>query len=332
MKQSSIVSFFKNANSERILKSGNTSTNVTPDVNSDLNVNKEFLATMEIISAEAMKNISAANDLGDKDDNPKQPKDINFPVSKFGSKNLSFCINWYSRFHWLEYSRQKDAAFCFICRHFSSEGYKNNAFVLSGFKYWKGAIIKFNKHAQSTTHQSAIISWQCYQKSKKNGSVCIQLSSLHKKTIEENRLYLNRIITFIKYLACQGLAFRGHDETNISKNRGNFLELVRCFEKIDPEFAAKLNKMPENTNYLSRAIQNEIISIIATEIKKQIVAEVKNSGMYAILADETRDCSRKEQMSICVRYVNSDFIICEEFLGYKHVNELDASSLSNSLI
>jgi len=65
-------------------------------------------------------------------------------------------------------------------------------------------------------------------------SCASQLSSHHKKTVELNRKYLSSVIETIQWLCKKGLAFRGHDESEHSKNRGNFLELI--------EFQSKYNK------------------------------------------------------------------------------------------
>ena len=34
-------------------------------------------------------------------------------------------------------------------------------------------------------------------------------------------------INAVRWLACQNCAFRGHDESMSSRNRGNFLELIK---------------------------------------------------------------------------------------------------------
>jgi len=41
------------------------------------------------------------------------------------------------------------------------------------------------------------------------------------------------------FLSKQGLPFRGHDESNESTNRGNFIELLNMF--TDPETITKLS-------------------------------------------------------------------------------------------
>ena len=43
----------------------------------------------------------------------------------------------------------------------------------------------------------------------------------------EYRVQLNAIVDCIRFLFCRGLAFRGHDESQGSSNKGNFLELLQ---------------------------------------------------------------------------------------------------------
>ncbi|KAK1389863.1 hypothetical protein POM88_018041 [Heracleum sosnowskyi] len=47
---------------------------------------------------------------------PCQPKDYGFPKTYFGEKERRFNVKWFDTWQtWLEYSVDKDAAFCFIC-------------------------------------------------------------------------------------------------------------------------------------------------------------------------------------------------------------------------
>ena len=50
-------------------------------------------------------------------------------------------------------------------------------------------------------------------------------------------------------------------------------------------------------------MQNEIIGIVSDMVLKRITNEVRNSGQYSVTVDETADCSRTEQVSLCLRYV-----------------------------
>ena len=64
-------------------------------------------------------------------------------------------------------------------------------------------------------------------------------------------------------------------------------------------------------------------------MRKTICQGAKDAGAFSILADETKDFAKDEQMSFAVRYVNiSDGSIHEHFLTYIHAQGLNAECLS----
>ena len=66
--------------------------------------------------------------------------------------------------------------------------------------------------------------------------------------------------------------------------------------------------------------------MIGSAIRKEITDRVKEAGVYSIIADETPDTSKKEQLSLVVRYVNKG-VVEERLLAVKTVNETDAVTL-----
>ena len=62
---------------------------------------------------------------------------------------------------------------------------------------------------------------------------------------------------------------------------------------------------------------------------EQFCSSVRKAGAYMVLADETKDCSKKEQLAIVVRYVDVEAVkLFEHFLTYVEATALDADSLS----
>ena len=49
-----------------------------------------------------------------------------------------------------------------------------------------------------------------------------------------------------------------------------------------------------------------------------IIGRVEEARFYSIICDEASDESNKEQLSFCLRYVNDDGDICEDFLKFIH--------------
>ena len=111
--------------------------------------------------------------------------------------------------------------------------------------------------------------------------------------------------------AKQVLALRGHREGPTSSNKGNFLEVLNVVTKHDPIVQKKLTQGPRNATYTSGDNQNDMLNIMAQAIRNKITANVKKQvRIYSIMAGETRDCSKKEQLSIVVRYVDVESAVC----------------------
>lgn len=49
---------------------------------------------------------------------------------------------------------------------------------------------------------------------------------------------------------------------------------------------------PRNACYTSPKIQNELLKIMGSIVRERICAAVKKAGVYSVLADETKDCSK----------------------------------------
>jgi len=137
------------------------------------------------------------------------------------------------------------------------------------------------------------------------------------------------------------LAYRGHrdDQINFSNseefisshNEGNFIELVKFRAETDPILFNHLQNAPKNAKYTSKSIQNELIDIVAMQIRDEILSEIKEAKYYSVIADEVCDVSNKEQFSICIRYVH-DNIVKETFLDFVEVERITGHVLANKLL
>ncbi|XP_073483759.1 zinc finger MYM-type protein 1-like [Aquarana catesbeiana] len=280
----------------------------------------------------AMTAVCDVTDLGDVDSGSMQPKLKQYPYEMFGSQKRSFQFHWFEKYNWLEYSCSKNTAFCFACRNFAPKGKRHNLDALlttQGFKNWKRALDSFKEHERSALHKSSMLAWAACKDAKLRGNVVEQIEKATELQIRERRQYLERIVATTVLLAKQGISFRGHLEGEGSLNRGNFKECLNYLRKFDP-FLQKY-KPPGNATYTSPSSQNDLIQCCSEEITSTIVRQLKKSGMYAIMADEARD-KRKEQLAICVRFVEPDTsAVKEHFLGFCELKDLSANSITESL-
>lgn len=60
-----------------------------------------------------------------------------------------------------------------------------------------------------------------------------------------------------------------------SNNRGNLIEILKLSAKTDPLAKAVLEESTGNATYLSHQIQNELLSIMANQIRDNIAEKVR---------------------------------------------------------
>nr|XP_027118594.1 zinc finger MYM-type protein 1-like [Coffea arabica] len=146
--------------------------------------------------------------------------------------------------------------------------------------------------------------------------------------------YQTRLLASIdcaRYLLHQGLAFRGHDESDISENHGNFLELLHFLVGHNDDIKkVVLENAPKNLKLIAPDIQKDISNALASETTSIIVNDIGH-GLFAILCDESRVASTKEQLVVVIRYVDSHGYVIERFLGILHVRDTTSLSLKKAI-
>ncbi|XP_050121413.1 uncharacterized protein LOC126599112 [Malus sylvestris] len=143
------------------------------------------------------------------------------------------------------------------------------------------------------------------------------------------RTCLNASIKCTKFLLRQGLAFRGHDESATSSNRGNYLELLQFLANNDDKVReVVMENTPGNLKLLAPSIQTEIVNSCALETLDAIMDDLKDR-FFLILVDEARDVSVKEQMAMVLCYVDDNGHVIERFVGIQHVINITSSSLKD---
>ncbi|KAL5543761.1 hypothetical protein UlMin_007545 [Ulmus minor] len=155
-----------------------------------------------------------------------------------------------------------------------------------------------------------------------------------KKNIGDRIRYRTRLtasVDCIRFLIRQGLAFRGHDESEDSTNQGNFIELLNFLADHNEEVrVVALKNAPENLRLTSSKIQKDIVNACAVETINVIIRDMGDAA-FSILVDESRDVSVKEQMVIMFRYVNKKGYVIESFIGIEHVANTTAVSLKTAI-
>ena len=254
---------------------------------------------------------------------PYQPL-LDFPQTN-GRK---FRSAWYSEFDWLEYSVERNSAFCFNCRAFGHNVAKSEeSFTKCGISNWKKAVEKFKKHQASEAHKLCTTRVVEFCNSRQHGTIANLLDTQRGKIVTENRQYLEAIISSILFCARQCIALRGHRENDASENRGNLMELL-TLRSQDNEMLLRFFVNKEKTfRYVSPDYQNQFLDIMSNQVLGQIINNVKSAGIFSVIMDETQDLRRHEQVSLVLRYCDHELNVHESFVGFYRTDSTDGESL-----
>ncbi|XP_025669851.1 uncharacterized protein [Arachis hypogaea] len=160
--------------------------------------------------------------------------------------------------------------------------------------------------------------------------ITVAIEKQYEQAKKNYQIHLIATIDCIRFLLRQGLAFRGNDETDDSVNQRNFLELLNFLAQHNEEIGRTFKNARANLKLIAPSIQKDIVRAAARETTKVIVDDLGDE-LFAVLVDEARSISIKEQMSVCLRYVNKEGQVREHFFGLVHVSNTNALSLKLAL-
>ncbi|XP_071681533.1 uncharacterized protein [Lolium perenne] len=263
---------------------------------------------------------------------PCQPKNHKFLITNKSGRERHFCRAWFKEFPWIEYSVEKDAAFCFVCYLFKDRTKcpGGDSFVKNGFRNWNmKSRLKRHEGDVSSAHAESQEKYNMFTTPKASIQECLASNTSEYKTLY--KLRLTWTLKCLRFLLRQGLAFRGHDESEDSLNKGNFLELLNWlagnFEEVN---RVVLNNAPRNCRMIHHDIQHELIKCCA-QLTTKLVIEELDGGHFAILADESSDVYQNEQLAVCLRYVDKKGRAVVRFLGLAHVEDTASLTLKAAI-
>uniref|UniRef100_A0A7N0TF72 DUF4371 domain-containing protein n=1 Tax=Kalanchoe fedtschenkoi TaxID=63787 RepID=A0A7N0TF72_KALFE len=265
---------------------------------------------------------------------PKRDKSIQKgPKNKFGRRfvsDLYIRILDNGEFHdrdWLVYSKELD------------KGYVKSGLVNEGYDDWAHVAVRLQEHEVGIEHKKYWATWnELRSRLNVNKTIDHMAQKKFRKEKDHWKNVLLRIISIVKFLAKHSLAFRETKERLHENNNGNFLGLIDMLADFDPfiqEHARRITNDDIHIHYLGHKIQNELIYLLSSSVRSEIVKKVKQAKYFSVILDCTPDVSHQEQMSMILRYVDlssSSVVIEESFTGFINVNDTTGQGLFDVLL
>ncbi|XP_023209461.1 zinc finger MYM-type protein 5-like [Centruroides sculpturatus] len=171
---------------------------------------------------------------------PHQIKEFEFPINK-GRRRFS--PSHYLKVlsngevverSWLIYSVTNDTVFCYCCILFDNSSTISD-WPEKDYSDWGNLPRALTMHEKSVNHRNAFREWKELGIRLKQKIKTIDAEYQRIMDIEiQHWKVLKRIMSIIRLLASQCLAFHGTTEHLFQSNNGNFLKLVELLSEFDP--------------------------------------------------------------------------------------------------
>ena len=218
-----------------------------------------------------------------------------------------------------------DGMFCAICQKWGkpSTGTRG-AWTTKGIVDWNHATELLKQHADSMWHRDAAVS-AAMAKQAEGGSSVLDLQCSAAALEAQERRQKKRCI-LLKLL--RSTYFLVKDRI---PHMTTFPQLIQLqVANGDKAVEQHINESPSNAKYTSTFSIAVMIEAIDTWLERRLLESLKSSSFFSITADECKDISTQEELSICCRWLVNG---CpkEHFLTVLHVKSTDAKEITRAL-
>lgn len=233
---------------------------------------------------------------------------------------------------WLFYCLERDVIYCFPCLLFGS---KNTQFSTAevGFNDWHNTGARILHHENSIFHKKCVIHLRTFQTNlSEKHFITDELQKVIESETEKWKHILKCILDAILFCIKNGEPLRGSVEEIGHPNSGKFLQTIELISHYDPIIKQHIESKKSTIKYFSPKIQNELIAVVGTAVKNEIIFKIKSAKYYTIILDTTPDVSHMEQLSLVIRYVEKNNNTCtieERFIEFLEVKEKTGEALTD---
>ena len=83
--------------------------------------------------------------------------------------------------------------------------------------------------------------------------------------------------------------------------------------------------------YTDHHIQNKLLHVLSLGHSCKIATNIRESGYFCLEAGEVTDSANKEQLVVCLRWVERQFEPHVEFIGLYHVEDITTETIVAAL-
>ena len=129
-----------------------------------------------------------------------------------------------------------------------------------------------DKHSHSVSHLQAMSMWSEFTSRESSNREIDHL--VYADQLQRSRYYMSTIIDITKFLAINKLSFRGSQEKCGTHYSGMFLQMMQYTLKKDIKLNEIAKNVPKNAKYTSPEFQNELIEILASIVRRNILEKI----------------------------------------------------------